>query len=160
MARSQTTLKDELVAMGLFGDEADAIDAWTAAWSAYFEDAETNGIPVTPAALPSAEAQMDTAMAGMSEEDKGAQRIQDGITAWWSAMTAAPASFFSGCIAISPPPGLPGIASALQSAFDSNRDGEVTAEQAYQAISAVLHPANVGGQATFPGAPPLVFPIL
>ena len=161
MAMSQTTLKDEMVAMGLFGTEAEAIDTWTAAWSAYFADAETNGIPVEAAALPTAEAAMAAALAGMSASGAGAQKIQDGVTAWWGAMVAAPAAFFPAAILITAPPGLSGIKNALQSAFDSNTSGEVTEEAAYNAIAGVLHPANLGGIATFPGAPtPPTFPIL
>lgn len=161
MAMSQTTLKDEMVAMGLFGTEADAIDTWTAAWSAYFADAETNGIPVTPASLPTAESAMAGALAGMSASGAGAQKIQDGITAWWGAVAAVPADFFTGSILITPPPGLSGIKDALQTKFDENRDGKVTEDAAYNAIAGVLHPANLGGIATFPGAPtPPTFPIL
>jgi len=160
MTMSQSTLKDELAAMVLYESETDAIDAWTAAWSGYFSDAETNGIPVSPAALPTAEAAMKTGLAGMSVSGQGAQKIQDGITAWWNVIVAAPAVFFAGSIAVAPPPGLSGIASALQSVFDSNREGEVTKDQAYTAVAGVLHPANLGGTATFPGSPPPTFPIL
>ena len=160
MTLSQATLKSEMVAMDLYGNEAQAVVAWAAAWSAYFADAETNSIPIEPAALPTAEAAMAAALLGMSASDAGAGKIQAGIQAWWGAMVAAPSAFWPGCTAIAPPPGLSGIATALQSAFDSNTSGGVTEDAAYDAITGVLHPVNLGGQATFPGAPPLVFPIL
>jgi len=54
---SQATLKSELVNMDLYGEEAQAVAAWAAAWSAYFADAETNSIQINPLALPAAEFQ-------------------------------------------------------------------------------------------------------
>lgn len=156
MSMAQAILKSELVALGLYGVEAQAVAAWSGAWSAYFADAETNGIPIVPAALPAAEAAMAAALVGMSVD--GADKIQAGIQAWWNTMVAAPASFWVGCILIAPPPGLPGISAALQAAFDANISGQVTKDAAYDAIAGVLHPANLGGAATFPG--PLAFPIL
>lgn len=158
MSMLQATLKSELVAMVLYGEEAPAVAAWAAAWSAYFADAETNSIPINPAALPAAEAAMAAALLGMSASGAGAGKIQAGIQAWWNAMVAAPATFWAGCTVIAPPPGLSGIAAALQSAFDSNTSGGVTEDAAYDVIAGIFHSANLGGQATFPG--PLVFPIL
>lgn len=158
MSMAQAILKSELVALGLYGVEAQAVAAWSGTWSAYFADAETNGIPIVPAALPAAEAAMAAALVGMSID--GADKIQAGIQAWWNTMVAAPALFWVGCILIAPPSGLSGISAALQISFDANISGQVTKEAAYDAIAGVLHPANLGGTATFPGAPPPVFPIL
>lgn len=158
MSMSQATLKTELVAMDLYGQEAQAVVAWAAAWSAYFADAETNSIPINPLALPTAEAALASALLGMSGSGAGAGKIQAGIQAWWGAMVAAPSTFWTGCTLITPPPGLSGIAAALQPVFDSNTSGGVTEDAAYNAIAGVFHPANLGGKATFPG--PLEFPIL
>jgi hypothetical protein len=160
MAMSQNTLKSEFTGMGLYGTEVDAIDAWTLAWSKYFEDAETNGIPVEVTALLSAESAMRSALVGMSQFGQGAAKIQAGIIAWWGAIAAAPITFFPGAILVTPPPGLGGIAAALAVVFASNIAGSVSKEDAYSAIAGALHPLNLGGTATFPGAPPPVFPIL
>lgn len=160
MTMLQATLKSELVNMDLYGDEAQAVVAWAAAWSAYFADAETNGIPIESAALPTAETAMAADLLGISASGAGAGKIQAGIQAWWGAIVATPSAFWPGCILVTPPPGLSGIATALQSAFDANTSGGVTEDAAYNAIAGVLHPANLGGEATFPGLPPPVFPIL
>ena len=160
MTMSQATLKTELVNMDLYGEESLAVAAWAAAWSTYFADAETNGIPIESAALPAAEAAMASALLGMSGSGAGAGKIQAGIQAWWGAMVAAPTAFFPACILIVPPAGLSGIEAALQPVFDSNTSGGVSEDAAYNAVAGVFHSANLGGEATFPGAPPPVFPIL
>lgn len=154
----QATLKDEFVTMDLYSDEASAIDAWATAWSNYFSDAETNGIPIQAAALPTAKAAMVAAMVGLSSSGAGAAKIQAGIQAWWSAIVSSPAAFWPGCTGITPPPGVSSIAAALGSVFASNTSGALSEEDAYNAVAGVLHPNNLGGLAAFPG--PLSFPIL
>lgn len=158
MAMLQATLKTELVAMELYAVEVDAVSALAAAWSTFFSDAETNGIPILPAALGTAETAMIVALTGMSATGAGAAKIQDGITAWWGVIVAAPASFWPGCILVTPPPTLSGIAAALEAVFVANTSGSLSEEDAYNAIAGVLYPNNLGGIATFP--PSLPFPIL
>lgn len=151
MAMSQATLKSELVNMVLYSEESAAVAAWAAAWSAYFSDAESNSIPINPSGLPAAESAMAAALLGMSGSGAGAGVLQSAIQSWWNVLIASPLQYWPGCTLITPPPGLGGISSALQPVFDANTSGSVTEEQAYDAISAVFHPANLGGKATFFG---------
>jgi len=146
------TLKSELLSLELFNTEASAISAWANAFRIYFEDAESNLIPISVPALGTPEAAMKGAMTGLSTA--GASAIQAGIVAFWGSLTAAPATYFAAATVITPPPGLSGIATALQAIFDTNISSRASKEEAMAAIAGVIHPANLGGTATFPAIPP------
>lgn len=153
MTMSQGTLKDELVGMGLFGEEAPAIAAWAAAFRAYMADAEAplGGVPINTAALGAPETAMAGAMAGLSNAGQAAAKIAAGITAFWGAMAASPAVYFTGATAITPPAALTGLAAALAATFAANVSSEASASEAYDAIATDIDTANTGGTATFPG---------
>ncbi len=146
MALLQATLTTELQSLGLYGVEADAIDDWTAAFSAYFEDAESNVVSINPAALPAAESAMKGAMVGLSTG--GASALQAGILAFWGALV--PATAWTTVTAITPPPGLSGLAAAVQDAFDANTVAGNDKNTSMAAIAAKIHPLQLGGTATWP----------
>lgn len=152
---SATTLKDELLAMGLFDNEPEAIQGWAAAFRTYFEDAVAGAVPVETSALDAPESAMAGAMTGLSTS--GASAIQAGVIAFWAALVAAPAVYFVGATLITPPLGLSGLAAALTTVFANNTATKASASTAYAAISGANNAANTGGTATFPG--PVVEPI-
>jgi len=153
MAMSESTLSDELKAMDLYDNEPDAASAWADAFDAYFQDAEVTVLgPIASAALGACKGAMQAALSGMSAPGAGAASIQAGIVAYWGAIV--PAVAWATCTAITPPPGLSGIAAALVPVFLANTVPEVTKDQAAEAIAAALHAVNVtGGQAVFPVPP-------
>lgn len=153
MAMVATKLRDGLVALGLYDNEPDAIEAWASAWNTYFADAVSNSVPILPTALPSAKTAMKTAMTGLKVT--GSASLQAGIVAWWGALP--PSGTFTGATGVTPPPTLSGIAAALSPVFLSNR-GKTKAEAAL-AVANALHAQNLGGLAVFP-APVGPMPIL
>lgn len=148
---SADTLKDELVAMGLFLSEQDAIDGWAAAFRKYFEDATAGIIPVVADALDAPEGAMKNAMVGLSVTAPDA--IQSGIVAFWDEMKPNPGVYFLTATAIAepPPPALTTLNATLATTFANNRATAASAEDAYDAIASDIHEANInGGTATFP----------
>lgn len=154
MTMNATTLKDELVAIGLFDTEPAAIAGWAAAFRKYFEYAEAR-VPVNAIALGTPEAAMAGAMTGLSTS--GAAAITAGVTAFWSSLALLPATYFTGAMLITPPPLLSGVTALLTATFAANIAGEKSAEDSYAAIAANIRASNAGGSATFPG--PVVQPI-
>jgi len=151
------TLKTNLLAMGLFGTELDAVNAWVDAWTAYFEDAESNAITIVPAALDPAKVAMVGAMSGLSVA--GSSAIQSGVVAFWGAII--PATAWPTVTAIVPPSGLSGLAASLDSVFAANIAGEKSAADSYDAIASAMHTVNLGGTAAWPPPPgPGVQPII
>jgi len=139
--------------------EPPARAALALAWTNYFYNATSNGVPVTPGSLAGAQAAMDAALTGMSATGAGAAALQSGITAFWTTIVGTPAAIFVAATLITPPPTLAGIAAAVQPVFASNTMPGVTKTQALNAIATVLHAnGRIGGTATFPG--PVVAPIL
>jgi hypothetical protein len=149
-------LKDELMNLGFYDDEGEAIESLALAFKNYFLDAASNGIPVSPVAADLGEVAMRGALTGLSTT--GAAAIQAGIVAFWGALV--PAVVFPPALAIIPPPTLAGIAAALTPVFLANTVGKLGKEPSMDAISVVLHANNLGGTAAFLGPPPLVSPIL
>lgn len=153
-------LANGLVEIGFKNTEPEAIEGWIRAWVAYFSTASA-GVVVVASALrgPPATA-MRGALTGMSTPGAGARAIQNAIVHFWSTLSGAPSSFFPGAIAVTPPPTLSGIASAISAIMSGNTRGNVPAPTAYSALAAAIHGCNQGGTATFPGAPPIVIPIV
>jgi hypothetical protein len=157
MAMSQATLATELDnEIQNTATLIAAINAWAVAWKTYFTDAESNGVPILTPILDTAEAAMAGAMGALGTN--AAAAITSGITSWWATLVASPPVVFTGCVAIAPAPGIAGIAAALVPVFLANTIGGLSKADALSAIAGVLHPANLGGTATFPG--PVVTPIL
>lgn len=165
MARLAATLKSELLTnlapppdgSGFPATEADAIEKWAEAWVKYFEDAESNSVPITVSALrtPTTGAKdlMKAGLAGLATT--GAAALEAGITAFWGALVASPGLYFSGASPIALPTTLTGIEVDLDAIFAANISGEVSAKDAYDAIvngPVGLHAGGGdGGTATFSG---------
>ena len=153
MAMSDSILTGELKVMSLFDNEPDAAAAWANAFDVYFQDAEaTAGGPVVPAGLSACKSAMEGALSGMSAPGAGAAALQAGILAYWGAIV--PATAWPPATAITPPPGLSGLAATLAPVFAANAVPGVTKDQAMDAIAAAIHEVNiVGGIAVFPVPP-------
>ena len=151
MTMTSTKLMTELKGMGLFEDEASAINAWVDAWAEYFKGSQAGTVPFNVLSIEAPKAAMAGAMDGLSTA--GASAIQAGITAFWGVLMATPPSYYAGATVIAPPPGLPTISADLQLVFDNNRDTEATADAAYDAIASDLHTNNSGGTATIAATP-------
>ena len=156
MAMSNATLKSELLSLGLYETEAAAISGWAMAFDNYFQDAESNGIPVTPGSTAAAKAAMAGAMTGLSTV--GAAALATAITAYWTSLATMSGAIFAGATAITPPALLANIQADLEAVFTANISGSASKDAAMEAIADALHIDNQGGTATFPG--PAVFPIL
>ena len=151
MALTATKLADELKALGLYNTEADACVAWAIAFDNYFQDAVTNGVPVTPGSTVGAKTAMQTGLTGLSVT--GAAALTAGIIAYWNTVASLVASIWPGTIAASPPPSLSAIQAALEAVFAANIAGALSKDDSMTAIAGAIHPNNLGGLATWP--PPL-----
>ena len=150
MTMLSATLKSNLLAMGLFDNEPDAIAAWAGAFKTYFSSASAGPVPVVAAALTSPEAAMKGAMVGLSTG--GAAVLQAGILAFWGALNPV-ATYFPAGLTITPPVGLAGLAASLGAVFAANVVGAKSAVDSYDAIAAAIHAANAGGIVAFPIPP-------
>src|SRR5512140_327970 len=115
-------LKNELMNLGLYDNEAAACQTLADAFSNYFADAMSNGVPIAAGALPAAKAAMAAALVGMSVSGAGAAKIQAGIIAYWGAVI--PAVAWPTTLLITPPPGLGTIAASLTAIFAANVAGQ------------------------------------
>ena len=156
MAMSSAALTTELQGLSMYTVEIDAINAWVTAFSTYFEDASSNGVPIVVAALIPAEAAMAGAMTGLSTAASNA--IQAGILAFWGAII--PAVAWPTVLAIVPPTLLSGLSVTLDAVFLSNTNGSLDKNTSMAAIATVIHTANLGGIATWPTPGPGPQPII
>lgn len=163
MARIGQDMVNELL-NAVTDSEAAAIESWSNAYAIYFEEAESNGIPVETTAIASAKSAMSSAMGGLSVN--GANAIQSGITAFWGVLAASPTLFFPGSILITPPSGLSSISSDILLAAPLNVANQNSASDAIGYIvngglggNLGIHNLTlIGATATFP--PAVVVPIL
>jgi acetyl-CoA carboxylase beta subunit len=170
MALISAKLANGLANLVPVGTEAQGIANWVAAWDAYFSGASVNGVPANRVVYQPALQAMKGAMVGMNAPGAGAAKIQQGVATFWQ--TIAPLGTALWVLApavitppLSPPPGIGGISSSLQSVFDSNtRNPNATLASCAQAVANVLHTAGgLGGIAIVqppPIAPPIPTPIL
>jgi len=151
MALTEAKMKDELMALGLYGTEAEAAEAWAVAFDNYFQDAATMGVPVAPGSTAAAKSAMQAGLVGLSTA--GAAAIMTGITAYWGVVASAASSIWAGTLAAVPPTTLAAIQAALEAVFAANIAAEASKEDAMTAIAAVLHANTLGGLANWPPPP-------
>ena len=156
MALLSTTLADELKALDLYDNEADAIAGWAAAYREYMKGATSNGVTIVPAALLPAETAMIGASTGLSET--GATALKAGIVAFWAAIV--PATAWPTTTLITPPALLSGLDVELGKVFLSNKEGELSKDASMDTIATEIHVSSLGGTATWPGSPPVAIAIL
>lgn len=143
---SSSKLANELGNIGLQSTEAGARAAWAAGFAAYFEDAQSNAVPVVAAGLPVAQAAMEAALTGLSLDGPGA--LQAGLLAFWGALVTP--TCWPTATAVTPPPALAGAAAALQVVFLANTSGALPAAMALAAVASALHTVNQGGLVAWP----------
>ena len=148
MTLSASDLGDELKALGLYANEADAVNAWASAFSTYFSGAQSNAAPILIAVIPGAKAAMIAAMTGFKTD--AATALQTGITAFWGVLAATPSAAWATVTAIAPPTLLSGIGAALSAVFASNKASGASKDAAMEAIANSIHSKNQGGTATWP----------
>ncbi len=157
MALAAATLKTGLAAMAPTMSEATAINNFVSAWNTYFSAASAGGVvPVTPGSLTPALGLMQTALSGMSASGAGAAKIQAGILAFWGGVASAAAAIWPTATTINPPTGpagVTGLASALTSVFSANQSGNLSLNDAAQAIATAIHGTQSGCMAVFPPLP-------
>jgi hypothetical protein len=153
MTLLQATLASELEAMVPVEAEAQGIDNFSNAFEMYFYDASVLGVPCAPTTLAAAAAALKSAMVGISST--GTAAIQAGIVAFWGVIATSTPTIWPGSLSATPPPGLSGIAAALQTVFTANTAGGLDLAASAAAVAAALHPTQLGGFAVQPTpAPP------
>lgn len=166
MALVQATLASGLQAMTPTDTESVAIDAFADAFESYFAGASVLGIPAGSLAAP--KAAMKAAMVGLSAPNGAAAAIAAGVLAFWTTLAPLATTIWAGTIGpiippAVPPPGLGGIAAAVQAVFTANRAGGASLAAAAASVAAALHPTQLGATVNLgpppPGGTPLV-PIL
>lgn len=164
MTLSQSTLKSQIEAAlnSLTGDSAPSAERTQAeAFGEYFKEATFAGAPVSGSAVDGAVSAMAAAMTftGVTEPSVGAAVLAAGYAAFWATLVATPANFWASATVITPPPGLAGLADALEAMFPANNQEGVTVSDAAQAMAIILHAsAGLGGIAQPPS--PTGVPIL
>ncbi len=168
MALSDSELADGLENMTPTASEAVAVDALAAAFENYFYDATVMSILVQPGTLSAAKAAMAAALSGMSSTGAGATKIQDGVAAFWVAVSAASSSIWAvpGFVVAPaiPPVAILGLADALTAVLAASTAANLSLSDAATAAATVLHASGgLGGTVlltpTGPGSP-VVTPIL
>jgi len=145
MALSESTLATALENMTPTLTAGEGEQALAEAYGDYMANrAQASLVLITQASVESfAVPAMAGAMAftpGASSSE-GAAAVVAGLVAFWGALVAAPALYFSGATLITPPT-FAGLQAALAAAFDANTSGEATLEEAAEALGAVIHPAT------------------
>lgn len=158
MSLALSKMESELLNLGLYGTEVDAINVWSLAYYNFMSDAVTGGVPINTTNLVGAQSVMATAMAGLSSIPHTS--IKNGITAFWEFMAATPGTIFTGAIELSAPTTLSLIEVQLGVVFGNNLATSASKEDAAADVATVMYNNSLGGMATFPGAPPVVVPIL
>jgi hypothetical protein len=159
MTMVQATLATALANMVPTEDEAAAIQEFADAYEQYALDA-TALTPILPAGVTLGKNAMIPAMTGISTPGQGAQKMVDGIVAFWGGVAGGLTTSFAAAIAITPPPHA-SLLAALPPIFASNTSGGLSLSDSMNAIAAPMHAnAIVGGTVTTPGGPPVVTPII
>lgn len=161
MALKQSTLATELQSLAPTTTAGAAELRLAEAYGNYMHAAVANGVPIVAAAVDAtAVPAMAAAMtfAAGATASQGAAVVSDGVSAFWAALVAAPATFFVGATVITQPP-FATLVAALAAVFESNTSAERSLADAVAEVATVLHTATASqGTATFPG--PVVAPIL
>lgn len=161
MALVQATLASQLANLSPTDNEASAITTITNAYITFMSTAGAGPIPIIPLGLQSTpKLAMMGALTGLSSDGQGAQKLQDGITAFWAAMIPLAATLFPTAILIVPPPTLSTIASLLTPIFIANTQGSLDLVSCANNVATILYTSSIGGLATIVVPPPTVVPIL
>ncbi len=154
---TQATLKTLLLTLPLGITEPPAVEAWSEAFTKYFEDAVSTpgSLAVIVAALRTPTTgpkdAMKTALTGQLKTT-GPSALQAGILAFWSVINLAPALFFTGAILPSiPPVGLATLGATLAVTGTANTVQALDKDTAVGNIAADIHAAQAGGTFTLPG---------
>lgn len=153
MARSESTLSSELLAVVPVSNAATAASNLAQAYGDYMKDAESNSVPVVDAFIDSTCVPAMAAAMVFSEGDtaaQGAAKFTAGFVAFWAAAVASPAAFIVGATAITPP-SFASLSSALTATFGSNVGPPAKSlVQAAAALASNIHAAtNSSPTATF-----------
>ncbi len=151
MALSEPTLKALLLALPLGTTEPPAVEAWSEAFTTYFEDAVStpSSIPVIVVALRNPTTGPKVAMvAALTGQLKsgGPAALQLGIQAFWSVINVTPSLFFATAIPLSlPPVGLLGLGAILAATGVASTAQALVKDQAVGNIATDIHAAQAGG---------------
>jgi hypothetical protein len=158
MALSESTLATELANMEPTSSESAAATALAQAFADYMDNAVAGtwgGVPINAAAV---QAQVSAMAAAVDFEagdtaTEGAQEVRKCFWVLWTAMFTAPATFFTGAIAITPPNyGANGLVAALATTFGENVSIPRDLEDSAAELAADIHPrTDDQASATFPG---------
>lgn len=146
--------------------EAVAIQNFADAFANYFALASVGGVPALPGSLSGAKSTMIGAMSGLSASGGAAAAITTGITAFWGVVAASSATIWPAApafpaVSATPPPGLAGIAGALNGVFAANKAGNLALAAAANAVATAIHSTQLGGIAIVATVPvPTPSPIL
>ena len=170
MALVSATLASGLEALTATDNVATAIDRIAAAFVDYMAGASLLGVPAVSGVLSGApRSAMVGAMAALNSVNGAALAVSSGISAFWSAMIGTevsiwlippPAVVIPGTLII--PPGLAGLQSAIQGAFDANVAAGATLSASATTLATAIHATQLGAtvQVQTPPAAPVVTPIL
>lgn len=149
MARLEATLASEIEALTPTTNAAGAVQTLADAYGVYMADAEANGVPIENVATGVAAMASAMSFPVPSTPAEAGTQLANGVSAFWAAMVAAPATFFPGATAITTPPALADLAPNLATVFAANVGRSL--EGCAAALADAMDTASTGGTATFPG---------
>jgi hypothetical protein len=155
----QSLLATGLEAMTATDQESVAAMRFATAFDDYFQGASVLGIPCIPGTTAPAKAAMMADLVGISDPDMAAAKIQAAIQTYWNTVAPLATAVWAGTVGpiIPPaiaPPGLGGIESAVQAAFDANTAGGLSLAASAATVAAAIHLTQLGGMVNLGPPPP------
>jgi hypothetical protein len=154
----QSLLASGLEAMTPTDQESVAALRFATAFDDYFQGASVLGIPVTPGTTAPAKAAMLPELIGMSDPNKAAGKMQSAIQQYWQVLGPLASAVWITVGPVIPPaiapPGLSGIESAVQAAFDANTAGGLSLAASAATVAAAIHLTQLGGMVNLGPPPP------
>jgi hypothetical protein len=102
---------------------------------------------------------MRAALTGITTADNAATTIQTAIIAFWGVVAGSAATIWPPALSATPPPGVGGIAAALNGVFASNTAGDLALAAAAQLVATAIHGTQSGAIAIYPPPPANVGPM-
>lgn len=174
MAMSSGTLSTELQEIENAATEPPVLDGWEAAWQAYFLESEVQGVnPSSESVFSVATAAFKAGLLGISSGATavdGATKIVTAHKAFWAALAPLVATVWEVtpplASLVTPPPWI--LSSQLETAyinglaaiFTANTAANLPKDQAYDAVTVLIHTNNLGATVVDTTVPtPVVWPI-
>jgi len=166
MPLNPSTIASGLEKMAPTSSEPDVINQIADIWRTYFGAASVAGVPAAPGSFDLGITAMKGAMVGITALDAAALAIQNGVTAFWTAIMPAVTTIWvlaPGAVVVPPlvpPLLLPSLAADLTTVFLANTAASASLHDSATAIAAVMHKDGGFGATISTQTPPVTGPVV